>query len=319
MQAYILRRLLQFIPVLIGVSLLIFILMRIVPGDVAIAILIGPDGEGSPDPALLEELRDDLGLNRPLVVQYFSWVGNLFQGDWGESVEDGRPVLKKIVTRFPLTFELATMTMLIALAIALPLGVISAIRQNTWIDYLARIISIGGLTMPSFWVGALMVLVLVVVFSWFPPFAYAELWEDPWTNFRQLIWGALALGYLLAAVVARMVRSTLLEVLRQDYVRTALAKGLPERNVVVRHALKNAILPVVTIVGLQYAGLVGGTVIMERIWNLPGLGTMLIQAIQFRDYPVVQGLVLVFAIIILLANLLIDILYAWLDPRIRYA
>ena len=320
MKAYLLRRLIQFIPVLIGVSLLIFILMRIVPGDVALNILLGPDGEGDVDPIVLAQLRDELGLTRPIYEQYLDWMRGVVTLDWGDSlfIEEGTPVLEMIGSRFPLTFEMATLTMLIALSIALPLGIISAIRQNTWIDYSARILSIGGLAMPSFWVAALILVVMVVVFTWSPPFNYVEIWENPWRNIQQLIWGALALGYLLAAVVARMVRSTLLEVLRQDYIRTATSKGLQERDIVIRHALKNAILPVVTIVGLQYASLIGGTVIMEQIWNLPGLGAMLIESITFRDFPVIQGLVLIFAIIILLANLLVDILYAWLDPRVRY-
>ena len=321
MKAYLLRRLIQFIPVLIGVSLLIFILMRIVPGDVALNILLGPDGEGDVDPIVLAQLRDELGLTRPIYEQYFDWMRGVVTLDWGDSlfIEEGTPVLEMIGSRFPLTFEMATLTMLIALSIALPLGIISAIRQNTWIDYSARILSIGGLAMPSFWVAALILVVMVVVFTWSPPFNYVEIWENPWKNIQQLIWGALALGYLLAAVVARMVRSTLLEVLRQDYIRTATSKGLQERDIVIRHALKNAILPVVTIVGLQYASLIGGTVIMEQIWNLPGLGAMLIESITFRDFPVIQGLVLIFAIIILVANLLVDILYAWLDPRVRYS
>ena len=320
MKAYLLRRLIQFIPVLIGVSLLIFILMRIVPGDVALNILLGPDGEGDVDPIVLAQLRDELGLTRPIYEQYLDWMRGVVTLDWGDSlfIEEGTPVLEMIGSRFPLTFEMATLTMLIALSIALPLGIISAIRQNTWIDYSARILSIGGLAMPSFWVAALILVVMVVVFTWSPPFNYVEIWENPWKNIQQLIWGALALGYLLAAVVARMVRSTLLEVLRQDYIRTATSKGLQERDIVIRHALKNAILPVVTIVGLQYASLIGGTVIMEQIWNLPGLGAMLIESITFRDFPVIQGLVLIFAIIILVANLFVDILYAWLDPRVRY-
>ena len=321
MKAYLLRRLIQFIPVLIGVSLLIFILMRIVPGDVALNILLGPDGEGDVDPIVLAQLRDELGLTRPIYEQYLDWMRGVVTLDWGDSlfIEEGTPVLEMIGSRFPLTFEMATLTMLIALSIALPLGIISAIRQNTWIDYSARILSIGGLAMPSFWVAALILVVMVVVFTWSPPFNYVEIWENPWKNIQQLIWGALALGYLLAAVVARMVRSTLLEVLRQDYIRTATSKGLQERDIVIRHALKNAILPVVTIVGLQYASLIGGTVIMEQIWNLPGLGAMLIESITFRDFPVIQGLVLIFAIIILVANLFVDILYAWLDPRVRYS
>jgi peptide/nickel transport system permease protein len=193
-----------------------------------------------------------------------------------------------------------------------------AIRQDTWLDYVARIVTISGLAMPSFWVGTLTLLFMVIWFSWIPPLGYTNLWDNPWTNFQQVIWSALALGYFLSAVVARMTRSTLLEVLRQDYIRTAWAKGLQERSVLLRHALKNAILPIVTIIGLQFAGLMGGTLIMERIWNLPGLGTSLIESINFRDFPMVQGLLMLFALIVLVINLLVDLMYAWLDPRVRY-
>ncbi|MCH8189949.1 MAG: ABC transporter permease [Chloroflexi bacterium] len=318
MKNYIIRRFFQFIPVLIGVSILIFILMRIVPGDVALMILIGPEGTGEVDPIQLEALRDELGLNRPLPVQYFTWVGGMLKGDFGHSLRTDIPVFDEIRTRFPLTFEIATLTVLLSMSIALPLGIIMAMRQDTWIDYIARIVTIGGLAMPNFWVATLMLLFMVIWFNWIPPLGYEHIWDDPWANFQQVIWGALGLGYLLAAVVARMTRSTLLEVLRQDYIRTAWAKGLRERSVVVRHALKNALLPVVTIVGLQYAALIGGTVIMEQIWNLPGLGQSLIVSINSRDFPMVQALVMLFAIIILFANLIVDLLYAWLDPRVRY-
>lgn len=319
MRNYMMRRILQFIPVLIGVSIIIFIIMRIVPGDVALAILIGPEGQGEVDPVALERLREELGLNQNVVLQYTSWIGGIFTGDWGTSLRTDTPVLEEIRRRFPLTFEMATLSVLMSLIIAAPLGILMAIRQNSWIDYIARLVSIGGLAMPNFWVGTLMLLFMVIWFSWIPPLGYTNFWDNPWTNIQQIIWGSLALGYLLSAIVARMTRSTLLEVLRQDYIRTAWAKGLRERTVVVRHALKNAILPVITIVGLQYAALIGGTVIMERIWNLPGLGSSLIEAINFRDYPVVQGLVLMFAVIILSANLLVDLMYAWLDPRVRYS
>ena len=317
MKRYIAKRLLQFIPVLVGISILIFSIMRIVPGDVALSILIG-DGSGSPNPAAYDAIRADLGLDDSYVVQYFKWVGGIFVGDWGDAIFKNTTVLREIGDTFPLTFQLATLTVVISLVISLPLGVLMAVRQNTWIDYVARIVTIGGLALPNFFVAALMLLVMVVWFEWIPPIRPANFWSDPWTNFQQIIWPALALGYLLSAVVARMTRSTLLEVLRQDYIRTAWAKGLRERTIVVRHALKNALLPVVTIVGLQYAALIGGTVIMESFWNLPGLGFTLVEAINRRDFPIVQGIVLIFAAIVLIANLIVDILYAWLDPRVRY-
>ncbi len=317
MKAYIAKRLLQFIPVLIGISILIFGIMRIVPGDVALSILIG-DGSGTPDPAAYDRIRADLGLDKSYVEQYFDWVGGFFVGDLGDAIFKDKTVLQEIGDSFPLTFQLATLTVIISLVISLPLGVLMAVRQNTWIDYVARIVTIGGLALPNFFVAALMLLVMVVWFEWIPPIRPANFWDDPWINFQQVIWAALALGYLLSAVVARMTRSALLEVLRQDYIRTAWAKGLTERAVVVRHALKNAFLPVVTIVGLQYAALIGGTVIMERFWNLPGLGFSLVEAIIRRDFPIVQGIVMMFSAIVLIANLIVDILYAWLDPRVRY-
>ncbi len=318
MRQYIVRRLFQFIPVLIGVSIIVFIIMRVVPGDVALMILVGPEGQGEVDPKQLEALREELGLKDPLYQQYGKWVGGLVQGDWGTSLRTDTDVLDEIWRRFPLTLEITILTILISTMIALPLGILMAIRQDTWLDYLARIVTISGLAMPTFWVGTLTLLFMVIWFSWIPPLGYTNLWENPWTNFQQVIWSALALGYFLSAVVARMTRSTLLEVLRQDYIRTAWAKGLQERSVLMRHALKNAILPIVTIIGLQFAGLMGGTLIMERIWNLPGLGTSLIESINFRDFPMVQGLLMLFALIVLVINLLVDLMYAWLDPRVRY-
>ena len=328
MRQYIIRRLLLFIPVLIGVSVIIFTLMRIVPGDVALTILAGPDGSDAVNQQQYNALRDELGLNKPLFVdirspgsgsQYGEWMWGMVRGDWGQSLRHHTPVFQDIKRRFPLTFELATITVVISVAVALPLGILMAMRQDTVLDYVLRIPSIGGLAMPTFWVGTLMLLVMSVWLSWTPPLGYTHFWDDPWENIQQIIWAGLALGYAQAAIVSRMTRSTLLEVLRQDYIRTAWSKGVSERVVIVRHALKNAILPVVTIVGISYANLIGGTVIMENLWNLPGLGRSLIEAINFRDYPVVQALVMVFAVVILAANLLVDLLYAWLDPRVRYS
>ena len=318
MTNYLFRRLLQFIPVLVLVSILVFGIMRLVPGDVALMILVGPDGQGTVDPKQLQALRKELGLDRPLPVQYFEWTGNMLKGDFGKSLRTNTSVFHEIKDRFPVTFEIVTLTTIISVLIALPLGILMAIRQDSWVDYIARVVSIAGLAMPTFWVATLMLLFMVIWFTWIPPLGYKEFWKSPWVNIQQVIWGCLALGYFLAAVIARMTRSTLLEVLRQDYIRTAWAKGLRERTVVIRHALKNAVLPVVTIIGIQYAALFGGTVIMESIWNLPGLGSALIQAVSFRDYPMVQGLVMLFALIVLVANLLVDMLYAWLDPRVRY-
>ena len=327
MKRYIARRILMFIPVLIGVSVIIFTLMRVVPGDVALMILIGPEGDGEVDEEAYQRLREELGLNEPLFVdvtnpargsQYGAWVSGLAYGNWGDSIRTDTPVLSEISRRFPLTFEMATLTVLISILIALPLGILMAMRQDSILDYVLRVVSIGGIAMPSFWTGALMLLFMTIWFRYIPPLGYQHFWDNPWANIQQVIWSSLALGYLLSSVVARMTRSTLLEVLRQDYIRTAWAKGLTERVVITRHALKNAFLPIVTLIGLYYAALIGGTVIMENIWNLPGLGRSLIESINFRDYPMVQGLIMIFAFIILCANLFVDLTYAWLDPRVRY-
>jgi peptide/nickel transport system permease protein len=327
MKRYIARRVLMFIPVLIGVSVIIFTLMRVVPGDVALMILIGPEGDGEVDEEAYQRLREELGLNEPLFVdvtnpargsQYGAWVSGLAYGNWGDSIRTDTPVLSEISRRFPLTFEMATLTVLISILIALPLGILMAMRQDSILDYVLRVVSIGGIAMPSFWTGALMLLFMTIWFRYIPPLGYQHFWDNPWANIQQVIWSSLALGYLLSSVVARMTRSTLLEVLRQDYIRTAWAKGLTERVVITRHALKNAFLPIITLIGLYYAALIGGTVIMENIWNLPGLGRSLIESINFRDYPMVQGLIMIFAFIILCANLFVDLTYAWLDPRVRY-
>jgi peptide/nickel transport system permease protein len=317
----------MFIPVLIGVSVIIFTLMRVVPGDVALMILIGPEGDGEVDEEAYQRLREELGLNEPLFIdvtnpargsQYGAWVSGLVYGNWGDSIRTDTPVLSEISRRFPLTFEMATLTVLISILIALPLGILMAMRQDSILDYVLRVVSIGGIAMPSFWTGALMLLFMTIWFRYIPPLGYQHFWDNPWANIQQVIWSSLALGYLLSSVVARMTRSTLLEVLRQDYIRTAWAKGLTERVVITRHALKNAFLPIITLIGLYYAALIGGTVIMENIWNLPGLGRSLIESINFRDYPMVQGLIMIFAFIILCANLFVDLTYAWLDPRVRY-
>lgn len=317
----------MFIPVLFGVSLAIFIIMRLVPGDVALLMLLGPDGQGSVDPVRYDALREDMGLNKPVFVdiqnpsrgsQYADWVWGALRGDWGDSIRTGTPVMKEILSRFPLTFEMATLTMIVSVMTAVPLGIVMAIRQDGLLDYSLRVISVTGLALPTFWTGVLMLLAMSVWFNWLPPLRYQHFWDNPWDNIRQVMWSVLALGYLLSAVLARMTRSTLLEVMRQDYIRTAWAKGLQERVIITRHAIKNAVLPVITLIGIYYAALIGGTVIMETLWNLPGLGRSLVESVSFRDYPMVQGLVMLFAIVILLANLLVDLTYAWLDPRVRY-
>lgn len=313
MRDYIIKRLLLGILTLIGVSILIFLMMRVLPGDIAMVIL----GEGRITEKDLAEIRQKLGLDRPLHIQYLDWMWGLLRFDAGDSLKTGFPVLNEILNRFPLSFELATLTLIFASFIAIPLGVLSAIRQGSWLDQALRVVSVAGLAMPTFWTGTLIILFLVLFFQWMPPLGYVGLFEDPLANLQQIVWPALVLGYYYTAVVSRMTRSCMLEVLRQDYIRTAWSKGLRERVVIFRHALKNAILPVVTIIGIQYAYLMGGTVIMETVFFLPGMGSALVDSILFRDYPMVQTIFLIFAAIIFVANLVVDVLYASLDPRVR--
>ncbi len=319
MSAYITKRLGGVIPVLIGVSIIVFAIMHLLPGDVARMILMGSsDTEALVSAEAIETLRDQLGLNKPLPIQYFDWIGGLLRLDAGKSLWSGQPVLQELGQRLPLSAELALLSLVISLLIALPVGILSALRQDTWVDYLFRVVSIGGLALPSFWLGTLLVLFLTVGFDWMPPLGYVHFKDDPLTNLQQLIWPALVLGYNNAAIVSRMTRSTMLEVLRQDYMRTALAKGLDTRSLMLRHALRNAFLPVLTIIAVQTGHLLGGTVLMETIFTLPGIGRYLVDAISHRDFPVVQAIIVGMAVLFVFLNLLVDILYAVLDPRIRY-
>ncbi|MBI2909054.1 MAG: ABC transporter permease [Chloroflexi bacterium] len=318
MRQYILRRILLLIPVLVGVSLIIFTLMRVLPGDVAVMMLSG-GGQTAVDPEAAAKLRRELGLDRPIYVQYVDWVWQLVHLDAGKALRTDIPVFQEILRRLPLTLELAALSVIVSLLISLPIGVISALRQDTWVDYVFRVVSIGGLAMPTFWTGIILVLVLLIFFRWQPPLGYANLLDNPARNLQQVVWPVLVLGYYLSAAVSRMTRSCMLEVLRQDYIRTAWSKGLRETVVVYRHALKNALLPVVTLLAFQFGTLMGGAVVMETIFTLPGLGSVLVESIVFRDYPMVQTIVLLIAVIFTFVNLAVDILYAWLDPRIRYA
>ncbi|MDO8531217.1 MAG: ABC transporter permease [Dehalococcoidia bacterium] len=319
MRAYILRRLLMFVPVLMAASVLIFALMRVLPGDVAVMILVGPGGEGQASPEALAKLRADLGLDQPLFVQYVAWLKDVVQLNLGTSYASSRTVVTELSQRLPITVELAFLAIIMTMLIAVPAGVVSAIRQNTWLDYLLRVVSVAGLTIPTFFTATLLILWLVTSFRWLPPIELVGLFNNPVENLTQLIWPAVMLAFYHGAVISRMTRSQMLEVLRQDYVRTAWAKGLEERLVVVRHALQNALLPVVTIAGLEFGVLLGGTVVMETIFVLPGVGSYIVESIRARDYPVLQAIILMMALSYLVINLVVDLCYAWLDPRIRYA
>lgn len=317
MWQYIIKRVLLMIPTLFGAALLVFLIMNIIPGDIAL-LIIGGDQGGDIDPQELENLREQLGLNRPLFVQFFSWLWGVMRLDFGASLWTGAPVLEELAIRFPLTLEVAIAATLVSTIIAIPLGTIAAIRQDTWIDYVVRVISIGGLAIPSFWTGILIILFLVLMFEWSPPLEFVGLTEDPWENMKQLIWPIVSVGYRYAAVTTRMTRSTVLEVMREDYIRTAWAKGLREKVVVVKHTLKNAVLPVITIIGTEFAFLIGGLVVTETVFTLNGIGSFLVDAIAHRDIPVVQSLIIMIAFTFVFVNLVIDLLYAWIDPRISY-
>jgi len=318
-QHYLIRRVLWSIPGLLGVTLLAFIVIRVVPGDVVHLMA----GEGGPNAHLsapeAQKLRRQLGLDKPLPVQYVIWLGNALRGDFGRSVWTRRAASEEISRRLPITAELAILSSLIAIAIAIPVGVLAAVRRDTPLDYVCRIVSICGLAMPGFWLATMVIVLLSTAFHYLPPVGYKSLQDSPGINLQQMIWPALVLGFALSASTMRMTRSALLEVLRQDYVRTAWAKGLRERSVIVRHALKNAMIPIITIVGTQVGILLGGSVIMERIFALPGLGQLTVDSIFQRDYPQLQANVVTLASVFILVNLLIDLSYAWLDPRIRYA
>ncbi len=320
MRTYIARRLLLFVPTLFGASLLIFVLMRLVPGDIAEILVYQTGSESSAvQKRQIEQIRRELGLDRPVAVQYLAWLGGAVRGDFGYSYSQRRPVNEILAERFPRSMELAAVTLLLAALWSIPLGVVSAVRQNTWLDYLVRVLSISGLSLPIFFTGVLILYLLVRVFRWLPPLEYVSLTEAPVENLKQLIWPALAQAYYISAPIMRLTRSQMLEVVRQDYVRTARAKGLGERVVMYRHALRNSLLPVVTFIGWWGGRLLGGVVIMEIIFAVPGMGLALVQAVSYRDYPTVQAIIFVMALIFLVVNLAVDVLYGWLDPRIRFA
>jgi peptide/nickel transport system permease protein len=318
MRTYILSRILLMIPTLLGAVTLIFLIMRLLPGDVALYIL-GSDESSEMNREALQRIRSELGLDKPLIVQYGEWVWKALRFDFGTSYWTRQPVIEELGRRYPMTANLALLSLILGTLIAIPIGVLSAVRQDTLVDYGARIFTIAGLSIPSFWLAILIILGLVHYFKWLPPLDYAPFWVDPWLNFKQLIFPALATGYRLSAIGARMTRSSVLEVLREDYVRTARAKGVLERAVVLRHALRNALLPVITIIGIELLVLFGGLVVVETVFTIPGIGRFLVDAITHRDYPSIQALIFVFAAFVLVVNLLVDIVYGVLDPRIRYA
>ena len=316
MQGYILRRLLYAIPTVIGVSIIIFMAMRVVPGD-PVVVMFGDEPEliRAEDRAKIEA---DLGLSDPLVVQYGNWMKDIGTGKLGVSFWRGDTVADLIKRRGPLTVEIAVLAIILAWVIGVPVGILSALHQNSVADYLARFFTVLFLAIPSFWLASLAVLVLVLVWGWGAPLGVIDVWDDPIQNLQIVLRPAIVLGLAVSAYIARMTRSSLLEVIREDYIRTARAKGLRERMVVWRHALRNTMLPVITLSGVLFGFMLGGSVVLEQAFNVPGLGRAMVEAFVDVDYIVIQNLVLLYGVVFVVINLLIDISYAWLDPRIRY-
>jgi peptide/nickel transport system permease protein len=317
MLRYTIHRVLLTIPTLLGVALLVFFMLRIVPGDVVEVKLRGDGGAVSQETVDAERRR--LGLDKPLVTQFTDWMTGMARGDLGISMWTERPVTEEIGLRLELSLQVAIMATIIAVLIAIPLGTMAALFRDTWIDYFTRILTIGGLSIPSFWFGMLIMLSLLYFFNWLPPITFTPIYEDPVANLTQLIWPALAVGYRYCAVVARMIRSSLLEVMNEDYIRTARAKGVYEKLVITRHALRNALLPAITVIGLEFTFLIGGLVVTEQVFNLNGIGQLFVQSIARNDFMLIQGMVMLIAAFYVFVNLAVDLLYAVFDPRIRYA
>jgi peptide/nickel transport system permease protein len=313
---YLVKRFLLMLPTLLGVALVTFVLIRVIPGDVVELRYSGDRGAVSQD--LLDKERARIGLDKPMWQQFATWLWGVVRLDFGTSMWTGAPIWEEIKLRFALSLQVAIMATIVAVILAIPLGVLAALKQDTWVDYSVRIFSIAGLAMPSFWLGIVLILLMLVVFKWLPPMVYTPFWVSPWQNLAQLIWPALAVGYRYSAVATRMTRSAMLEVLREDYIRTARAKGLMQKLILSRHALKNAMLPVMTVVAIEFAFLIGGLVVTEQVFNLNGIGLLFVQAVAHRDYTLLQALVMLVAGLFIVVNFLMDAAYAWIDPRIRY-
>lgn len=316
MTRYIVTRFLLMAPTLFMVAALVFVLVRVVPGDIVELRL--SSGGSFVTKSVIEAERARLGLNKPIWQQFADWMIGITRLQLGTSMWTGAPVIQEIAIRFELSLQLAIMATMIAVAMAIPLGVVAAVRHGTWIDYGVQVFSVAGLATPSFWLGILLILALLTFAHWLPPLTFTSLWKDPWANLVQLIWPAMAVGYRYSAVATRMTRSALLEALREDYIRTAWAKGLGERIITQRHALRNALLPVLTVIGLEFAFLIGGLVVTEQVFNLNGIGKLFVDAISRRDYTLIQGLMLLVAFVYVTVNFVVDLAFARLDPRISY-
>ncbi|MCC7428110.1 MAG: ABC transporter permease [Alphaproteobacteria bacterium] len=315
MFGYVVQRLLSGLATLFLVALMVFVIMRVLPGDAA--VMMTGAGAGAISDAELAEVRARLGLDQPLPVQFVAWSAEIARLNLGTSLYTGNPVIEDVAQRFPFTLQIVVMAMLIAVFLGIPAGVLSARFAGSWFDQILRALSIGGLAAPSFWVGLLLILGLVYFFQWSAPLFWEPFWVSPLQSLSQLIWPAIAVGLRQLALIARMTRSIMLEVLGEDYIRTARAKGLAEGAVVIRHGLRNALMPVVTLIGFEFSALFGGLIVTEAVFNVPGLGQYVVNAILNRDYPAAQGIVLILAGIVVIGNLTVDLLYGWLDPRTR--
>jgi peptide/nickel transport system permease protein len=322
MYQYILRRVLLTIPTLIGAAALVFILMRLIPGDICLVRLGG--GGQSFDPKALALCHAEIGVDRPWIVQFLDFMWRTARLDFGTSMWSGKPVIEEIGARLPVSLEIALLATCVAILIAIPLGTVSALKQNSWLDVAVRIFAIGGIATPSFWIGILSILMVLDLSNfffghpWMPPIDYVPFWKNPLANLSMVVLPAITVGYRYAAVSMRMTRSAMLEVMKEDYIRTARAKGLINKLIINRHALKNALLPIVTLIGIEFAFLIGGLVVTEQVFNLNGVGRLFVQAVQNQDYALTQALVMLTVAIFVFTNLAVDLLYAWLDPRIRF-
>lgn len=316
MSGYVLRRLLLAIPTLIGVAILTFFMLRVLPGDI-VEIKLRSDGGDVSEAAIIAE-RARLGLDQPMIVQFADWMTGLLTFDLGTSMWTGQRVADEIAIRLPLSLEVAILSTILAILIAFPLGTLAAVFRGTIIDHFVRILTIGGLAVPPFWLGMMIIVALITWFNWLPALGFVPLLTDPVKNLSQLIWPALSVGYRYSSVVARMLRSTILEVLEEDYIRTARAKGVVERVVVAKHAMRNALLPAITVLGLEFAFLIGGLVVTEQVFSLNGIGLLFVESVLHNDFTMIQGLVMTVATGFVIVNLIVDLLYAALDPRIRY-
>jgi peptide/nickel transport system permease protein len=315
MRVYVLKRVVIAGVTLLGMSILIFVLMRLAPGNITDIIF---ESAGYVDEADRRKLEAELGIDKPVAIQYTRWLGEFVRGDLGKSYRYDLPAWEVIKPRLPVSLELAFIALVFSVVLGVPAGVISAVRRGRPIDYVLRVLSLAGLSMPSFWLGMIVILLLVRSLGWIPSMTYVSPFENLSANLFQFLLPGLAVGYRSSALIMRITRSTMLEVLREDYIRTAWAKGQRQTLVVWRHALKNASLPVITLIGIEFAFLIGGLIVTETVFNLPGVARYLVDAIQGRDYPIVQNLAMLIAVVVVTANLVVDLLYTWLDPRIKY-